>query len=288
MPNFKSILFPVDFSEPCRAIAPSVNSLSRRFGAHLTLLHCIQIPPDSYLPHSARLIEELKQEIRQTIDESMRAFVTREFESSPVQCVIEEGDPGNRVVKYTQSHGIDLVVMPTHGYGPFRRFLIGSVAAKVLHDVQCPVWTSAHIDKAPTQAKGGYETILCAVDSGESSVPLMRWASSLAGQYGATLKLAHIVPAVDEASTNPGVIEVCSYLFSKAREDFTVWRQQAGVKAELLLRGGSVAGAIAEIANEEKADLLVVGRGRIQRALGGLRAHSLPIIREAPCPVISV
>ena len=36
--------------------------------------------------------------------------------------------------------------MPTHGFGPLRRFLLGSVAAKVLHDAQCPVWTSVHTD----------------------------------------------------------------------------------------------------------------------------------------------
>ncbi len=36
---------------------------------------------------------------------------------------------------------LDLIMMPTHGGRHFRSLLIGSVTAKVLHDVRCPVWT---------------------------------------------------------------------------------------------------------------------------------------------------
>jgi hypothetical protein len=34
-----------------------------------------------------------------------------------------------------------MILMPTHGYGPFRQMLLGSVTAKVLHDSKCPVLT---------------------------------------------------------------------------------------------------------------------------------------------------
>ena len=37
------------------------------------------------------------------------------------------------------------MIMPTHGYGVFRRFLLGSVTSKVLHDLGCPVLTGAHL-----------------------------------------------------------------------------------------------------------------------------------------------
>jgi len=288
MPNFTNILFPVDFSEPCRAVAPIVSSLTRHFAARLTLLHCIEIPPGSYMPHSSRFVDELKVRVRKTVKASMLSFIKQECASLSVKWLIEEGDPGNRIVEHTQKQGTDLVMMPTHGYGSFRRFLIGSVAARVLHDVQCPVWTAAHTEEGPSKGKSDYQTIICAVDSGESSIALMQWASSLAAQFHANLKLVHVVPAVDEESANRDVAEVRRYLFSKAREEFAAWQQRAGVNAELVLRGGNVASAIAEAAKREKADVVVVGRGRIQRALGGLRAHSLPIIREAPCPVFSV
>jgi hypothetical protein len=47
-------------------------------------------------------------------------------------------------VEFAANHHVDLVMMPTHGVGTFRSFLVGSVTAKVLHDANCPVWTAAH------------------------------------------------------------------------------------------------------------------------------------------------
>jgi hypothetical protein len=40
-----------------------------------------------------------------------------------------------------QAAGVDMVIMPAREVEPVRRFLLGSVTAKVLHDVDCPVWT---------------------------------------------------------------------------------------------------------------------------------------------------
>jgi nucleotide-binding universal stress UspA family protein len=42
-----------------------------------------------------------------------------------------------------------LIILPTHGYGPFRRFLLGSATAKVLRDADCPVLIGAHMEHAP-------------------------------------------------------------------------------------------------------------------------------------------
>jgi nucleotide-binding universal stress UspA family protein len=216
----------------------------------------------------------------------MQALVEQAFRSKPVLTAIDEGNPAEIIVKYAQTERMDLIMMPTHGFGPLRRSLIGSVTAKVLHDTQCPVWTSVHTDTPPSP--GATRTILCAVDSGESSVPLMQWANWLTGAYGAELKLVHVIPAVNETSMNPGEREVRRYLTCKALDGFASWRTEAGVKAEVQLRGGEIAARVADTALEEHADLLVIGRGHIQRRLGGLRTESLAIIREAPCPVISV
>ena len=60
-----------------------------------------------------------------------------------------EGEAASRIVAFAKSHDIDLIMMPTHGLGPFRRFLIGSITAKVLHDAHCPVWTGVHMEAAP-------------------------------------------------------------------------------------------------------------------------------------------
>jgi nucleotide-binding universal stress UspA family protein len=63
---------------------------------------------------------------------------------------------------------------------------------------------------------------------------------------------------------------------------------EAGSKVDVILRLGKPAQVIHDEARNQKADLVVVGRGVIQKALGRLRSTAYAIIREAPCPVISV
>src|ERR1035438_1854787 len=84
----------------------------------------------------------------------LAAYLGGQCPDIPLIQEVVEGDPAGQIVDYARDHDIGLIVMATHGYGPFRRFLLGSVTAKVLHDAGCPVWTGPHLEEAPS-----YETI---------------------------------------------------------------------------------------------------------------------------------
>ena len=60
--------------------------------------------------------------------------------------VIAEGEPAREIIRYAHENEVSLIMMPSHGFGPFRRFMIGSTTAKVLHDAHIPVWTDAHVE----------------------------------------------------------------------------------------------------------------------------------------------
>ena len=202
--------------------------------------------------------------------------------------MIQEGDPAQAIVALTDKHACDLVMMPTHGCSPFHPLVCGSVTAKVLHEASCPVWTSAHIASTDPQSALEYRVMICAVDRACDSEDLLRWADWFARQYQATLKIVHVIPAYDETSQNCGELELARYLLKVSRSDFQRLMTKAGVEKELLLRGGNIAGRLAETARQQNADLLIVGRGHVQKVLGRLRTVLLGIIRESPCPVISV
>jgi len=87
-------------------------------------------------------------------------------------------------------------VMPTHGYGPFRRFILGSVTAKVLHDAECPVWTGVHLEASSTQTVH-FRQVTVALDLGPQSERTLMWASRFAKDSGAKLALVHAMPAFD-------------------------------------------------------------------------------------------
>jgi len=290
MPNFKHILFPVDFSEQNHGMAPYVHCMARRYGARVTMLHAVEVPP---LPvvgfadgavYSAMDFQGLIDEGKQQLE----SFLKSEFEDIPTTRLVQEGGPAARIAEYAEKEDVDLIMMPTHGYGPFRRFLIGSVTAKVLHDVNCPVWTSAHLpDKADPPT--GYRNILCAVDIWSNAPPLIRWASKFAAEQGAKLKLMHAITAAEI----PGLPDVeggrfRASLFDLAHEELRKLQQEAGTNVETVLEGGEAPAAVRRAAEANPCDLIIIGRGVIHEFLGRMRTNVYSIIREAPCPVISV
>jgi nucleotide-binding universal stress UspA family protein len=284
--RLKDILFPVDFSNPCASIAATVATTAELFGSRLTLLHATAIPafPELLFPAQPAFRNELKA----ASAKRMESFAARHFPSLPVKQVVKEGDPAEIITDYAHKNHIDLIMMPTHGYGLFRRFLVGSVTAKVLHDARCPVWTSAHVIRPGRRVAGERRSILCAVDCDSAAVPVIRWAGWLARHYQATFKIVHVIPAMNEKSKNPGETSLRKHFTERATAEFAVLLDQAGFEGELLLRGGNIPAKIAETARQHHSDLVVIGRGHTRKTLGRLRTNSLAIVREVPCPALSV
>jgi len=259
------------------------------------MLHAMELPAAAYPEWSgyaggwpAYASSEGFQAIVDERNQRVESFLKSEFQNIATTRLMHEGDPARLIVEYAQKENVDLIMMPTHGYGPFRRFLLGSVTAKVLHDVKCPVWTSAHVPDTPTRPTG-YRNVLCAVDLTSRSLPLIQWASGFARDHGANLKLVHAVPA---AETRVGVdIEggrFRAFLFDAAREALAKLQREAGTNAEAVFEGGEVAAVVRYVAEENHADLVVIGRGVMPELFGRMRTHVYSIVREAPCPVISV
>jgi nucleotide-binding universal stress UspA family protein len=198
-----------------------------------------------------------------------------------------EGDPAQLINTYAQENGSDLIMMPTHGYGIFRSMLLGSVTAKVLHDAACPVWTGVHLEDAPP-ASATFERVMCAVDLTEKSIPTMQFASRLAREFAAKLWLVHAVPGAETRPEKYFDADLQAYLEEEAREEISKMQAKAGVQAQLCLGAGEVPHVVRDAALHHAADLMVIGRGHATRTLGRLRTNVYSIIRQSPCPVISV
>jgi nucleotide-binding universal stress UspA family protein len=178
-----------------------------------------------------------------------------------------------------------VILMPTHGYGPFRRFILGSNTAKVLHDADCPVWTGVHLERPPEFAGASIRDILCGVDLGPQSSKTVCWAAMLAQEFGARLTLIHATTAEpdmgDEVNWRIDVREA-------AEQELLRLQQFVNVKAEALIEAGEAAAVICSAVARLSADLLVIGRGSAAGVFGRLRTNAYSIIRQSPCPVVSV
>lgn len=286
MLTISHILFPFDFSAQGVQAAPFVRTLAQRFNAKVTLFSAVPPVWDIAPIGTAAIVGDSTTEWLRQLESQLDRALPTEMAGVTVERVADCGDPGLRIAHFAHTHGVDLIMMPTHGVGTFRSLLIGSATAKVLHDATCPVWTATHAEEARSRPLP--RTILCAVDGGAGSARVMQWAAAFSAHIGATLKLLHVVEPITDWPSLEHEQARQDHVRVEARDRMESLQQTAGVVAPLRVVVGEIAAAVTEDARQEDADLLLIGRGAVTETLGRLRTHAYGIIRRAPCPVLSV
>jgi len=221
-------------------------------------------------------------------EDELDSFGAAELAGLHTRRLVVPGDPALAIIEHIQQEKTDLIVMPTHGYGPFRRFILGSTAAKVLHDADCPVLTGTHLDEVPKKDDVEFNNIVCAVDLGPSSLRELSWAAALANEFQARLFLVHAIPSLPEADGDYFLPVPGNPVPTAALERMADLQKQAGTHAIPIVVGGEVIKSVARQARELSADLLVIGRSTSGTLLGRLRTQAYGLIRESPCPVVSI
>lgn len=274
MVSFAKILIPIDFSERCLGAARFSIPLAERFQSEITLLHVAPTPEAP--PEGA---PEWYEERQTRAEKKLRDFLCAAFAHLNVQRVLRVGDDvAEEIIKYAGEHGSSLIMMPTRGFGPFRRFLLGSVTSKVLHDAKCPVWTGAHVAQGPPAEWLRPSTVLGAVDTTPEDTNTLISAADVARQFGATLLLVHVAPRLEAPGEDRYSHEYNGMALAEANTKLVQLQKDAGTSAEMIVEAGPVAHAVRSAAERLNADLLVVGRGRAV-ASGRLGLNTYGIIR---------
>jgi nucleotide-binding universal stress UspA family protein len=292
MVKLNRILAPVEFSPRCRGGVQYAEALAARFQSEIILLHVIPPPATHFSALEAMAYStpaDLSGELYQARKQDLDAWPCDPPAGSVVRRVAIEGDPARVIVEYASAELCDLIVMPTHGYGPFRRFLLGSVTAKVLHDAQCPVCTGPHMERAPDYLEIKFERVACAIDLGQHSRDVLCYAGRFAARVGASLKVVHAIPS---SATRLGGFyfdpdwRIQLTKASHDRIDFLL--RDLGLKGSIAIESGETPLVVSNAALEVGADVLVIGRGSAPRAHGHLPTNSYAIVRESPCAVIAL
>ena len=284
------ILAPVDFSERSIGAIRYAEAVAEHLGSRVVLLHVL--PPPHYefssLEVGGTVLNELFESRAAHVREELDGFVVEELPRLNAARVLLEGDPARKIIEYAHDEGSQLIVIPTHGYGPFRRFILGSVTAKILHDADCPVLTGVHLEKAPDVDKIQFRTIAVAVDLGPESERSLSWAAEFAASWQARLVLIHATPAIESRSGEYFDTEWREHLSKEVTAEIDGMQQKLSTSAEVVVENGDAPEVVCNAAKQFQADLLVIGRGSAAGVFGRLRTNAYSIIRQSPCPVVSV
>lgn len=286
---YRRIVFPVDFSPANLAIIPFVNEMTTRFQAHLQLVRACA--PEVF--YAAEFGWQIAASSPTTDDivlsetERLNAFAAEHFPGLDTEVVVHSGHAIAVIEDVVRRNGTDLIMIPTHGRGLFRRLLLGSVTARLIHDLSCSVWTGCHLDPDSVRAHTPYKHILCAIEPGMESNHIVKAAERMAVAYGASLAL---VSAIEWPTDNPA-IDPGNYwdrIRASAESTLAGYSRSLPIPASTHLVFGPIAQVLRDAAVQQKADLLVVGRGEAQSPLSGVLSNLYAIVRESPCPVLSV
>jgi nucleotide-binding universal stress UspA family protein len=287
MVTFRSILFPVDFSPACVAMAPFVKRASALFSASVTLLYVME-PPASSFELYVRPLPEVEANREQVARANLNAFLESEFPAESTHRILQSGDVASHIAEVARERNFDSIIMPTHA-GGFRRMLLGSTTAKILDRADCPVMTTQHAETMHPRPLEHRE-LLCAIGLQADSERVLRYVTQVLEPVYSQLTIIHAIPAGE-----PGLAvqldldeRVEQAEREAARRRIEKLQRAVGSHARVKIAVGPVKDALAEAAWRLRADVLVIGRSPHAGAFGRLRDLVYVLVRDAPCPVLSV
>lgn len=146
MSEVKRIVCPVDFSESSDHVLEYAVEVAKRFGAAIDLVHVYQFPlyamADGVLPASPDVLAQT--ELSKLLDERSKRFGDRGVQ---VKTHLKLGMAYVEIVQLAKEIGAQLIIMPTHGRSGLQRFILGSVAERVLRTSPVPVLVVPPTDK---------------------------------------------------------------------------------------------------------------------------------------------
>lgn len=161
--KYNKILYTTDLSESGRYAFHHAASLTRSYGADLTVLHVIEGGPELDRRLFSYVDEKLWDDIKtRNLEEARDILIKRRRDNVAIkECVgqfcevlqekvaeepdvsyhieVKMGDPVNLIIEESETGNYDLIVMGYHGHGPLRAAMLGDTVMRVVKRSKIPV-----------------------------------------------------------------------------------------------------------------------------------------------------
>ncbi len=277
--SFKNILFLTDFTEASRGAMAYALGFANHFGAQVYPAHACDpiILTETAAPD---ILDEVEENSRRSLNELAKE---NNFNGTPL---LVRGPVAVAVPSWIAQHGIDLIVMGTHGRHGLKHLFMGSVAEEILRKATCPVLTvGPHVTIRPSHDFKA-ENILFPTDLGAHAEFATQYALSVAQESRAQITFMHVV-SVQEAfqrdRTNL-VADTYKKLGTLVPAEAKQW-----CKPEMVVEVGDTVKELLAFAESERPDMIVLGLPAGKKFNGGFHSSvTYNLIAGAPCPVLTV
>ena len=287
MVQLSNILVGTDFSPASERALEYALSLARRYEARVFLTHVITSDANMMMAPEI-MARTFETDVRGAEERMGEILVSGRLRDVSHETVIEHGSLWPTLEALIGKHYIDLVVVGTQGTGGLQKILLGSGAEQIFRQAKCPALTVGPAVKGAAPREVEFKNILFATDFGPGAEREAVYAFSFAQEHQANLTLLHVVASAEDYSEQ-GLAQkresVTRELGELAPAGGELW-----CKTEFRMRLGEPVEEILQVAEEMKADLIVIGakHGKGLAAGHALRTIASRVVRGAPCPVLTV
>jgi nucleotide-binding universal stress UspA family protein len=286
MKKFTKILLAVDLAPQSILMAHQARAMAEASGAEILAVHAMR--PFELMVEGmdvpGAVVLEWYEAQKPLLERQLTAFCQEHLGACRYRTFLVEGDPAGEILRIAHAESADLVVLATHGFGVFRRLILGSVAAKVLHDSPLPVLTGAHLQE-PRPGSGTFRKIVVGVDLAARTGEVLAAARELGAEE---ITVVHAMPVVGDGVQPSMDPSWRMALQAAVRTTLQEAIEKEGLTARTVIEAAGPAQLIRRVAVEQGADLVVIGRHSDHSLLGRLTAQAYSIVRESPCPVLSL
>ncbi|HET9836966.1 MAG TPA: universal stress protein [Candidatus Angelobacter sp.] len=279
--SFKSILFLTDFSGASTRALSYALAFARHFQARLYPAHVLdEVLPTSGLAGAEPSVQGLEERARQQLLRQVE-YNGIQFQPLLTRCELEVAVP-----HWVAEHGIDLIIMGTHGRRGLNKFLLGSTSDWVVRNALCPILTVGPQLKVPRQFNLAIDSVFYPAELTGNPGASLKYALSLAEERSARLLLLHMLP--EEARNYRDRNRMLRFALDQLQKLLPPDANDR-CRPELAVDEGATAERILAHARNERPDLIVMGLR--QQDAGGLNLESgvvYQVIASAPCPVLTV
>jgi len=261
---YEKILVPLDGSKLAEESLPCAEELARKIGSQLTLISVLLFGNESDEDQYHHLHQFYIQEMAKTMKEK----------AIKVKSVIVTGDPAEQIIDYADKKNIDLIIMGTRGRSAFKRWVLGSVADKVVSATSCPVaFISSEDAEAGVRGRKILRKALVVLDGTAESEVVIPYAEELASKLDMEVSLLQLVEqayeyyaGAQDFSHVPVSKEKMNSIKAKARRHLRKLAnllEGKGITVTVKVMRGNSAETIIKVASKIDADLLAMAtRGR--------------------------
>lgn len=165
---YSKLLIPLDGSRTSEKVLPFAHVLAATLKLPIELIEVVDVSAATahVASDKARYLDAMIAEGERESREHLKG-VAAEFPGSQVSCIVERGNPAEVIIDRAAADKGALIAMATHGRSGVNRWLMGSVAEKVLRGTECTMFLVRADEEARADMTLKIKTIVVTLDGSE-------------------------------------------------------------------------------------------------------------------------